>query len=326
MRDLVDDEKGSDMARDDRTDDPDRVPEEWVEPEEQTTIRPAEEERTIERTAVERGPAPPVGPPGGPDVEEAVVRESETIRRRDDGTIERDTVRHEERRRSPTERIGLALAVLLLLLAAAGAAYWYFTQEQTTEVPSVQGLPVDRAVSELQDEELEADIVTEPNDAEEGTVFAQSPDAGTEVDEGSSVRINVSGGPDSTPVPNAVGRGEAEARDALVAAGFQVETKEVFSEREPGLVVSQEPAAGADVANGETVTISVSKGTGLVEVPNVVGLSRGEAEAELSSAKLEANVVEVPSDQPEGSVIAQNPVGGQLRQGSAVRLNVSAGR
>ncbi len=317
------------MARDDRTDDPDRVPEDWVEPEEQTTIRPVErEERTIERTTVDRGgvPVEPVGGPPGPDVEEAVVRESETIRQREDGTIERDTIRQEERRRSPTERIGLALAVLLLLLAAAGAAYWYFTQEQTTEVPSVQGLPVDRAVSELQDEELEADIVTEPNDAEEGTVFAQSPDAGTEVDEGSSVRIDVSGGPDSTPVPNAVGRGEAEARDALVAAGFQVETKEVFSEREPGLVVSQEPAAGADVANGETVTISVSKGTGLVEVPNVVGLSRGEAEAELSSAKLEANVVEVPSDQPEGSVVAQNPVGGQLRQGSAVRLNVSAGR
>jgi len=318
------------MARDDRTDDPDRVPEDWVEPEEQTTIRPVErEERTIERTTVEQGAVPPGAPVGGPpgaDVEEAVVRESETIRQREDGTIERDTIRQEERRRSPTERIGLALAVLLLLLAAAGAAYWYFTQEQTTEVPSVQGLPVDRAVSELQDENLEADIVTEANDAEEGTVFAQNPAAGTEVDEDSSVRINVSGGPDSTPVPNAVGLGEAEARDRLVGAGFQVRTNEVFSDREPGSVVSQQPAAGAELTDGETVTISVSKGTGLVEVPNVVGLSRGEAEAELSSAKLEANVVEVPSDQPEGSVVAQNPVGGQLRQGSAVRLNVSAGR
>jgi len=318
------------MARDDRTDDPDRVPEDWVEPEEQTTIRPVDrEERTIERTTVEHGAVPPLdpiaGPPGGA-VEEAVVRESETIRQREDGTIERDTIRQEERRRSPTERIGLALAVLLLLLAAAGAAYWYFTQEQTTEVPSVQGLPVDRAVSELQDENLEADIVTEANDAEEGTVFAQNPAAGTEVDEDSSVEIRVSGGPDATPVPNAVGLGEAEARDRLVGAGFQVETNEVFSDREPGSVVSQQPAAGAELADGETVTISVSKGTGLVEVPNVVGLSRGEAEAELSSAKLEANVVEVPSDQPEGIVVAQNPVGGQLRQGSAVRLNVSAGR
>lgn len=322
------------MERDDRANDPDRVTDEWVEPEESTTIRRPRErdEVSVERTEVVSDaapPGPPPGapvPPGGPEVEEAVVRQSETIRQREDGTIERDVVRHEERRRSTGERVGIALAVLLLLLAAAGAAYWYFTQEQTTEVPSVQGLPVDQAVSRLQDEELRADIVTEPNDADEGTVFSQNPGAGSEVDEGSSVEIRVSGGPDTTAVPNAVGLGEAEARGNLVSAGFQVETKEVFSDREPGSVTAQQPTAGSQLAAGETVTISVSKGTGLVEVPNVVGLSRGEAEAELSSAKLEANVVEVPSDQPEGSVVAQNPVGGQLREGSSVRLNVSAGR
>jgi len=57
-----------------------------------------------------------------------------------------------------------------------------------------------------------------------------------------------------------------------------------------------------------------------------VGMTRGQAEAELSNAKLEANVVEVPSDEPVGTVVAQNPVGGQAQQGTAVRLNVSAGR
>jgi beta-lactam-binding protein with PASTA domain len=33
----------------------------------------------------------------------------------------------------------------------------------------------------------------------------------------------------------------------------------------------------------------------------------------------------VPSDQPEGTVVAQNPTGGQLRQGETVRINVSQG-
>jgi uncharacterized membrane protein YeaQ/YmgE (transglycosylase-associated protein family) len=42
-------------------------------------------------------------------------------------------------------------------------------------------------------------------------------------------------------------------------------------------------------------------------------------------AKLAANVVVVPSNEPEGTVVAQNPVGGTLRQGSTVRLNVSQG-
>jgi len=89
---------------------------------------------------------------------------------------------------------------------------------------------------------------------------------------------------------------------------------------------SSHSSAGAQASEGETVTIKVSKGSGRVDVPNVVGLSRAEAEAELSSAQLEANVVEVPSDQPAGTVVAQNPVGGQAQQGTAVRLNVSRGR
>ncbi len=157
-------------------------------------------------------------------------------------------------------------------------------------------------------------------------MFAQDPAAGAEADEGSTVSISVSGGPDTVAVPNAVGLAEAEARDRLVSAGFEVDSTGVFSEREAGTVATQTPRAGAEAERGSTVAIEVSKGTGLVEVPNVVGLTRGQAEAELSNARLEANVIEVPSDEPVGVVVAQNPVGGQAQQGTAVRLNVSSGR
>jgi serine/threonine-protein kinase len=283
------------------------------------------EETIVERVEGVETP-PPVPPPGGPgEREEAVVRESETIRTAPDGAIERDTVRHEGRRRSPTKHLGAWLALLLLLVLGGLAAAWYFTQEDTREVPSVEGLRLEQAVSRLQDDGVKSDIVTEPSDEAQGTVFAQDPAGGTEAEEGSTVEVRVSGGPETTAVPNAVGLAETEARDRLVAAGFQVETREVFSEREPGTVVSQEPSAGADADAGATVTIEVSKGTGMVDVPNVVGLSRGEAEGELSSAGLEANVVEVPSAEPEGTVVAQNPTGGQAREGSSVRLNVSLG-
>jgi PASTA domain len=67
--------------------------------------------------------------------------------------------------------------------------------------------------------------------------------------------------------------------------------------------------------------LNVSKGTGLVDVPSLVGLTRADAEAQLSDAGLEANVFEVPSIEPAGTVVAQNPLGGQLRQGEAVRIN-----
>jgi serine/threonine-protein kinase len=284
------------------------------------------ETTTTEEQVETRGLGDPVAPPlGEPEVEQAVVRENEVVRQREDGAIERDTVRQERRRRSRGGQVGIALAILALLAAAAFGAWWYFTQANSTDVPAVEGMPLDRAVTTLQDDGLKAGIVTQPSDSPQGTVFRQDPTAGTEVDDGSTVQLLVSGGPSTKAVPNAVGLDEAVARDRLVAAGFEVESREVFSEAKPGMVVSQNPAAGADAADGASVTIAVSKGTGLVDVPNVVGLSRGEAEAEISSAKLEANVVEVPSADPAGTVVAQNPVGGQARQGSTVRLNVSQG-
>jgi serine/threonine-protein kinase len=290
------------------------------------TERIRDEDQTTE-VVRDRRPAvpPPDTPLGSPDVEEAVEVESETVRRREDGAIERDVVRHERRRRMSGDRIALLLLLVALLAGAAVGAWWYFTQSDTTTVPTVEGLTLDRAVIRLQDENLKSDIVTQPNDAAQGTVFRQDPSPGVEVDEGSTVQLLVSGGPQTSAVPNAVGLPESQARDRLVAAGFQVETREVFAQDEPGTVVAQDPAAGADAPDRSTVTINVSKGSGLVDVPNVVGMSRSQAEAELESAKLGANAVVVPSDQPEGTVVAQNPAGGQLKQGETVRINVSQG-
>ena len=287
-------------------------------------------ERTIEEETVElqRGIPEPEGYPyeGDLEAEAVVVRETERVTRHADGTVDRDTVRVEEHHRRPRDTIAIALAVLLLLLAAGAVAWYFLAQEGTRAVPSVEGLQLEQAVDRLESEEFDVDISTEPSDAPENTVFAQDPAAGAEADEGSTVSISVSGGPDTVAVPNAVGLAEAEARDRLVDAGFEVDSAEVFSEREAGTVATQTPRAGAEAERGSTVTIEVSQGTGLVEVPNVVGLTRGQAEAELSNARLEANVIEVPSDEPVGVVVAQNPVGGQAQQGSAVRLNVSSGR
>ena len=286
------------------------------------------EDETVEIRREERAGVvpPPDGPPlGEPELEEEVVQQHETIRPRADGSIERDVVRHEQRRRMSGDRLAWILLLLLLIAAGAVGTWWYLAQEDTRDVPAVEGLAEAEAVSRVEAEGLDADVTRAPSDAQEGTVFAQDPAAGADVDEGSTVRLSVSGGPAEKAVPNAVGLPEAEARDRLVAEGFEVQTREVFSDDEPGTVVAQAPAAGAQAAEGETVTINVSKGSGEVEVPNVVGLSRAEAEAELESAKLEANVVEVPSIEPEGTVVAQNPAGGTAKQGSTVRVNVSSG-
>jgi beta-lactam-binding protein with PASTA domain len=291
---------------------------------------PLDPEPTIEEETVElrHGIPEPEGYPyeGDLEADALVVQRSERERRNPDGTVDRDTVQVEERRRRRRDPIPIVIGVVLLLLAAGAVAWYLLAQEDTKQVPAVEGLNGNEASEQLQEAGFRVSVVTEASDAPEGTVFAQDPGAGADAEEGSTVTISVSRGPDTIAVPNAVGLAEAEARDRLVDAGFQVESNEVFSDREPGTVTAQSPNAGAEAERGSTVTIQVSKGSGLVEVPNVVGMTRGQAEAELSNAKLEANVVEVPSDEPVGTVVAQNPVGGQAQQGTAVRLNVSAGR
>jgi serine/threonine-protein kinase len=284
------------------------------------------EERTVETTEhtveVHRGVPEPEGYPYEGDLEADVAR---TTRPTEPASppVPPPAPGEPTRQRNT---LAIVLGAILLLLAAGLAAWLLLGGDDTKTVPSVTGLTLDQAVQQLEDEGFEADTATQESDAPEGTVVAQDPSAGAEAEEGSTVLLGVSGGPGAVTVPNAVGLPEAEARDRLVDAGLQVESTGVFSQRLPGTVTSQDPAAGSEAEPGTTVSIEVSKGTGLVQVPNVVGLTRGEALAELSNVQLEANVVEVPSDEPVGIVVAQNPVGGQAQQGSTVRLNVSAGR
>ena len=266
--------------------------------------------------------------PGGPvdPLVPTVVTEDERVVVEPDGAVRRQAERVEyapEKRR----RSGLvpALLIVLAIALAAIAAAWYFGQSDTASVPSVTGLPLDAAVTRLEDDGFKADIVSQPNEAAQGIVFQQSPGAGSEQDEGSDVQLLVSKGPAEVTVPNTVGVPETEARDRLATAGLKATVVEVFSSSEIGNVIAQDPAAGGKAATGSEVRLNVSKGSSEVDVPSVVGLSQADATAQVKAAGLVVNVVPVPSDQPAGIVVAQNPVGGQADRGSNVRLNVSSG-
>ena len=266
--------------------------------------------------------------PGGPvdPLVPTVVTEDERVVVEPDGAVRRQAERVEyapEKRR----RSGLvpALLIVLAIALAAIAAAWYFGQSDTASVPSVTGLPLDAAVTRLEDDGFKADIVSQPNEAAQGIVFQQSPGAGSEQDKGSDVQLLVSKGPAEVTVPNTVGVPETEARDRLATAGLKASVVEVFSSSEIGNVIAQDPAAGGKAATGSEVRLNVSKGTSEVDVPSVIGLSQADATAQVKAAGLVVNVVPVPSDQPAGIVVAQNPVGGQAARGSNVRLNVSSG-
>jgi len=259
--------------------------------------------------------------------EETVVRDDEPLVRDRETVVEgRETV-VEEREAVPVRRPPLIwpylLAFLLLVLGGLGA-YWYFSQEDESPVPAVVGQPEGAAQATIEDAGFEPRSEQQESDRPRGIVLDQSPDAGSELEEGKTVLLTISSGPPRETVPDVVGQQADEARDAIEAAGFETEVTEVFSDEPDGTVFRQEPTAGGNLKEGSTVALTVSKGRRPVDVPDVVGTTSSEATATLRDAGLEANVVSVPSAEAAGTVLAQNPAAGAtVSAGSAVRLNVA---
>lgn len=230
-------------------------------------------------------------------------------------------------RRRPVLWPYLLLLLLLVLGGIAAVVYFARDDDETKPVPAVVRLPVDDAVNRLTAEGFKTDVQQEESDARPGTVFQQSPEGGQEADEGATVTLLVSRGPAETTVPNVVGLKLDAALEKLDAAELGARQTEVFSEEPSGTVVAQNPAGGEKAARNSEVRINISQGTGRVTVPNVVGQSADDAGANIREAGLEARVVNVPSAEPEGTVVAQSPrAGEEARRGQAVRLNVSTGQ
>jgi beta-lactam-binding protein with PASTA domain len=137
--------------------------------------------------------------------------------------------------------------------------------------------------------------------------------------------------PPVTDVPDVVGQTEAEATSAITGAGLVAGSSEEPSEDvELGTVISQNPAAGTEVADGSTVNIVVSTGPeppALVPVPDVVGQDVTDATATLEAEGFVVEVTEEESETVEADiVIGSNPSAGtEVAEGTTVVLTVSTG-
>jgi eukaryotic-like serine/threonine-protein kinase len=222
---------------------------------------------------------------------------------------------------------------LLLLLAGVlvgiAAVYLLTRDDGSPQKPVPNVVQLTQAQAERTLDQAGFDVSVDrgrSDDAPAGIVFAQSPAAGNELGEGETVAISVSSGPATTQVPSVVGLTADAAAQRLDAVGLQANSVEVFSQEPEGVVVAQSPAPGERVDVDSSVRINVSKGTENVAVPDVVGQDVDSASAALEDADLGVNAVRVPSQEPEGTVVAQNPAGGtQAARGSRVRINVSLG-
>jgi serine/threonine-protein kinase len=92
-----------------------------------------------------------------------------------------------------------------------------------------------------------------------GTVISQTPTGGTPELPGSAVTIVVATAPTTATVPDVHGQPVAAATSALRQAGFKVsqQPKDVTSQSQDGIVLSESPHHGTTAQKGSTVTITV---------------------------------------------------------------------
>ncbi|MER5180871.1 Stk1 family PASTA domain-containing Ser/Thr kinase [Streptomyces sp. NPDC002896] len=158
---------------------------------------------------------------------------------------------------------------------------------ETVKVPDLQGLPLAKAKSELKDAGLEPGMVTRAfsEEIDSGSVISTDPDADTVRRAGSAVALTVSKGR-PVDVPDVTGESVEEATADLEDEGLKVKiaSARVNSEFDAGTVARQSPAADRQVAEGDTITLTISKGPVMVEVPDVVGDKVDDARQKLEDA------------------------------------------
>lgn len=236
------------------------------------------------------------------------------------------------------ENLWVWLLILLLVVVGGLALLWFLQRDDGGDrvvVPAVVGMTEAEAVQEIDDAGLEP--VANPGESQrpEGEVFAQAPGGGSQLKEGEPVVISVSSGPPSTTtltttttqtvtqppppsdvtVPDVVGQSQVEAGDVLEGNGVVADSYPVPSDEPAGTVISQNPAAGTVVKEGETVRLNVALGPGpreTTDIPDVTGLEASEAR---QRARVEGFTVrtvfrEAPSQEEVEEVLTQAPAAG----------------
>jgi eukaryotic-like serine/threonine-protein kinase len=193
-------------------------------------------------------------------------------------------------------------------------------------VPSVRNLPLERAVKDLSKVDLKVNVDRRPSESvREGFAIETVPREGTSVERGTRVRLFVSSGPEQVTVPDVVGLSRESAEGRLRDEGLTVAVTDQESDKPEEEVLAQEPAGGSRVDEGTRITITVSKGKQQVDVPNVVGLSAGDASRQLRAAGLRAVRRErkVTSEDEDGQVVDQRPAAGvEVDEGDEVVIFV----
>ncbi|MFJ2148259.1 Stk1 family PASTA domain-containing Ser/Thr kinase [Streptomyces microflavus] len=198
------------------------------------------------------------------------------------------------------------------------------------EVPDVLEKSEDGARKALEDKGFTVNVTAVESEKAEGTVIKQKPDGGTEAEDGSEVTITVAK-KEALDLPDMRTRTFAAAEQQLRGIGFtNISRTDIDSEQPKDTVVEQTPQPGKHAKDAQIV-LKVSKGPAdppepeKTQVPQIQGLTLGEAKAKLQEAGLTVGNIQGSQDDNAVVAVVQPGVGETVDKNSAVNIFATPG-
>lgn len=206
------------------------------------------------------------------------------------------------------------------------------TAGERVTVPDLSKRTEDEAKAALKELRLGVNVQTgTSDDVPEGQVYDQSPAAGTKVDVHTQVTINISSGKEKFSLDDVTGMQYQQAQAQLENDGLVVSLEFDYSDSVGSdKVISTSPKAGSQVAKGDTITITASKGkeTKTTTVPNLLGQNIDDAIQMIKDAGLTYNgkSSDYSDSYSENQVMNQSISAGKtVDEGTTISLTVSLG-
>ncbi len=203
-----------------------------------------------------------------------------------------------------------------------------------TKTPDLRGQQIDEVLNnrEYRKFSIKEESREFSKDYAEGEIMSQRPEAGKSIKEDGEIVVVVSKGSKKVTVTDVRNMTEKQARIELeTRLGLVVKIEyETSSEVLKDYVVRTSPAENSEVAEGDTITVYLSKGTDVkkVNMTKLIGMSLDDAKREIERLGLVVGTVgESESSRDKGVVLSQSIAEGtEIEEKTTVNLTVSAGK
>ncbi len=228
--------------------------------------------------------------------------------------------------------------VLLLSMFAAKMIFPDFNPfgfiggNKEVEVPDLISKTIEEAEAFLENTDFTIIVKesVESSDEEAGTIIEQYPKAGRKVKGSQSIEVTVAKGGDVIKLKSYENKEFSVAESELRALGLNVKIERTHNENIPvDYVISQYPAKGTSLSEGDSITLYVSDGIGDGEivVPNLLGMTKSEAKRRIEQENLVVGSFDYQdSSKAKDTVIKQSvPGGDSVDEKTVINLVLSNG-